>query len=58
MEEITFFIIMWTIKKSRRSCDLSFFLRKIIQILLNKELLFIFIFHKTWILTFNSKFYS
>jgi len=39
MEEISFIIIiMWKNFKSKKSCVLNFFLKKIIQILLNKEL--------------------
>jgi hypothetical protein len=35
---IIIIIIMWTVEKSKRSNALTFFLRKIIQIILNKEL--------------------
>jgi hypothetical protein len=38
MEDISFIIIMWTILKSKKSCALIFFFRKIIYLLLNKEL--------------------
>jgi hypothetical protein len=54
MEEMSFFIIKWKIKKIEDHVVYFISKKHIIQILLNEELLFIYIFHKTWILTFNN----